>query len=93
MTVRADLRQFARPIFYFRFSRVIGVKLYTRALFQNQTLTHFRDWNSRMDGIGQSLLLMQAGTSGRLGLVLLFMAVVFIVPFLLGGGNRTTASP
>ena len=38
-----------------------------------------------MDGIGQSLLLMQAGTSGRLGLVLLFMAVVFIVPFLLGG--------
>ncbi len=37
-----------------------------------------------MDGIGQSLLLMQADTSNRLWWVLLFMAVVFIVPFVLG---------
>ena len=37
-----------------------------------------------MDGIGQSLLLMQADTSGRLVWVLLFMAVVFIAPFVLG---------
>ncbi|WP_010587028.1 protein translocase subunit SecDF [Schlesneria paludicola] len=38
-----------------------------------------------MYGIGQSLLLMQAGTSGRELLVFTVMAVVFIVPFLLGG--------
>ena len=39
-----------------------------------------------MDGIGQSLLLMQADTSNRLFWVLLFMAVVFILPFFLGAG-------
>lgn len=38
-----------------------------------------------MYGIGQSLLLMQAGTSGRELLVFTVLAVVFIVPFLLGG--------
>ena len=38
-----------------------------------------------MYGIGQSLLLMQAGSSGREWLVFTVMAVVFIVPFVLGG--------
>ena len=37
-----------------------------------------------MDGIGQSLLLMQTPSIGREWLLLLFMIVVFIVPFVLG---------
>ena len=38
-----------------------------------------------MDGIGQSLLFMQAGSTGREWLVVTVMAVVFIGPFMLGG--------
>jgi SecD/SecF fusion protein len=38
-----------------------------------------------MNGLGQTLLLMQAGSTGREWLVFTVMAVVFIVPFLLGG--------
>ena len=38
-----------------------------------------------MDGLGQSLLLMQAGSSGREWLLVLFLLVVFVAPFLLGG--------
>ena len=38
-----------------------------------------------MHGIGQSLLLMQAGSTGREWLVFAVLVVVFIVPFMLGG--------
>jgi SecD/SecF fusion protein len=38
-----------------------------------------------MDGIGQSLLFMQAGSTGREWLLFAVMIVVFIVPFVLGG--------
>ena len=37
-----------------------------------------------MDGIGQSLLLMQSSSTGRLTVVLTVMAIVFILPFVLG---------
>ena len=37
-----------------------------------------------MDGIGQSLLVMQAGSTGREWMVFAVMAVVFIAPFVVG---------